>query len=159
MSYRLRIWLYYMLLRMSSVKIKKNKVFFAAPIMSDSEKSRFPKYAILGRVRILCAIYSLQFISIHFISFLFYSAWRKKRNVTNDNENNENNEILRKKGKLRNITKKKKYFKKKITFSWYFMLKLYTFSYILRMSLLHFLFFLLFRYFRFYSLFVNYDFI
>ena len=57
----------------------------------------------LGRVRILCAyiFFSIQFISIHFISILFYSAWRKKRNVTNDNEKNEKNEnyeILRKKG-------------------------------------------------------------
>ena len=68
----------------------------------------------LGRVRILCAyiFISIQFNSIQFISFLFYSAWRKKRNVTNDNEKNEKNEknenyenyenyeILRKKGKM-----------------------------------------------------------
>ena len=62
------------------------------------------------RVRILCAYISISihFNSIHFYSFLFYSAWRKKRNVTNDNEikrkkrkiskNIENYEILRKKG-------------------------------------------------------------
>ena len=125
MSYRLRIWLYCMLLRMSSVKIKKIKVFFAVPIMSDSEKSRFPKYAMLGSGRLLPRAHfmryiftSIQFNSFHFISFLFYSAWRKLRmkrneneikrklrNVTKYYEKNENYETLRKKGKLRNVTK------------------------------------------------------
>ena len=67
----------------------------------------------LGRVRILCAIYSFQFISIQFISILFISIQRdeknetlrmitKKTKKTKKNEKNENYEILR------NITKKRK---------------------------------------------------
>ena len=58
----------------------------------------------LGRVRILCAyiFISVHFNSIHFYSILFYSAWRKKRNVTNDNERK------RKKRKITKITKKTK---------------------------------------------------
>ena len=91
-----------------------------------------------GACAFYAPIYSFQFISIHFISILFYSAWRKKRNVTNDNEKNEKNEKYR---KLRNITKKRKNVVKKITLAWYFILKLYTFLYILRMFLLHFFYF------------------
>ena len=59
--------------------------------------------AQLGRVRILCAIYSFQFISIQFISILFYSIQR-----------DENYETLRmitkktKKTKITKITKKRK---------------------------------------------------
>ena len=69
----------------------------------------------------------IHFNSFHFNSFQFYSIQRDEKNetlrmitkITNDNENNENNEnneILRKKGKLRNITKyyeKKEILKKK----------------------------------------------
>ena len=86
--------------------------------MPDSEKSRFPKCAILGRVRILCAIYSFQFNSIQFISFHFISIQRDEKNETlrmitkktKYYEKKENYEILRKKGKLRNVTK---YYEKK----------------------------------------------
>ena len=104
---------------MSSVKIKKIKFFF-----EDADCVFFAgKYP---RTWGACAFYALYilFISLQFISFQFYSIQRdeknetlrmitKKTKITNDNENNENNEILRKKGKLRNITKKRKYFKKK----------------------------------------------
>ena len=55
-------------------------------------------------------IYSFQFISIHFISILFYSIQRDEKNetlrmITKKNEKNEKNEKYR---KLRNITKKRK---------------------------------------------------
>ena len=76
------------------------------------------KYPIAGaRAHFMRYIFfSVHFNSIHFNSILFYSAWRTLRNVSNDNEKNEKNEnyenyeILRKKGKLRNITK---YYEKK----------------------------------------------
>ena len=118
MSYRLRIWLYCMLLRMSSVKIKKIKVFFAAPIMSDSEKSRFPKYAMLGSGRLLPRAHFMRYIfsSIQFNSFHFISILFSVTKITNEKEWKRNktkitkcNEILRKK---RNITKKTKYYEK-----------------------------------------------
>ena len=157
---------------MSSVKIKKIKVFFAAPIMPDSEKSRFPKChtgerAAFAACAFYAPIYSLQFISFQFISFLFYSAWRKKRNVTNDNENNENYEILR---KLRNITKitkitkKRKYFKKNHVIVTFYAKTVYFFIH-LKNKTIAFPFFssvsffsLRFVFSRYVSLFVNYDF-
>ena len=122
-----------------------------------------------GACAFYAPIYSFQFNSFQFISFLFYSAWRKKRNVTNDNEKKrklrkitkitkyyEKKEKNEKYRKLRNITKKRNNVVKKITIAWYFMLKLYTFSYMLRMSLLQFFFFFVrfsfFRSFSFFSL-------
>lgn len=62
-----------MLLRMSSVKIKKIKVFFAVPIMSDSEKIPFPKMCYTGvRAHFMRYIFSsVHFNSFHFISILF----------------------------------------------------------------------------------------
>ena len=82
------------------------------------------KYPIAGaRAHFMRYIFfSVHFNSIHFNSILFYSAWRKLRNVTNDNEKNEKNEKnenyenYEKKENyeiLRNITKKRKYFNKK----------------------------------------------
>ena len=78
---------------------KKIKVFFAVPIMSDSEKSRFSKYAMLGSGRLLPRAHFMRYIliSIQFISFLFYSIQRDEKNetlrmktkITNDNENYE----------------------------------------------------------------------
>ena len=139
---------------MSSGKIKKIKIFF-----EDADCVFF--VVLLENIRIAGArahfmryiFFSVHFNSIHFNSIHFYSAWRKKRNVTNDNEKNEWKRKLR---KLRNITKKRKNVVKKITLSWYFMLKLYTFLYMLRMSLLHFFLFSVsfsfFRSFFFFSL-------
>ena len=172
MSYRLRIWLYCMLLRMSSVKIKKIKVFFAVPIMSDSEKSRFPKYAMLGSGRLLPRAHfmryifsSIQFNSFHFISILFYSAWRKLRMITNDNEWKRNKtkitkcyEMLRKKRKLRNVTKKRKMLLNNHVIVIFYVKTVYFFIHLKNETIAFFLFFVLFRFFRFYSLFVNYDF-
>ena len=101
------------------------------------------------------------FSSFQFNSFQFYSIQRDENNetlrmitkITKKNEKNENNENYE---ILRNITKKRKNVVKKITLAWYFMLKLYTFLYMLRMYLLHFFFFsfvfLFFRSFSFFSL-------
>ena len=146
---------------MSSVKIKKIKFFLKMPIVFFCRKIS----AYLGRVRILCAIYSFQFISIHFISILFYSAWRKKRNVTTDNEKNE---ILRKKRNitkktkyyeiLRNVTKKRKMLLNNHVIVIFYIKTVYFFIHLKNETIVFFLFFLLFRFFRFYSLFVNYDF-
>ena len=90
--------------------------------MSDSEKSRFPKYAMLGSGRLLPRAHFMRlyihFNSIQFISFQFYSIQRDEKNetlrmITKKTKYYEKNEILRKKRKLRNITKKRKYFNKK----------------------------------------------
>ena len=85
---------------MSSGKIKKIKVFFAAPIMSDPEKSRFPKYAMLGSGRLLPRAHFMRYIffSIQFISFHFYSIqhdenYERKGMKTKLTNNNEINEI------------------------------------------------------------------
>ena len=102
---------------MSSGKIKKIKFFF-----EDADCVFF--VVLLKNIRVAGArahfmrLY-IHFNSFQFYSFLFYSIQRdennetlrmitKKKKITKNNENyekNENYEILRKKGKLRNITK------------------------------------------------------
>ena len=82
------------------------------------------KYPIAGaRAHFMRYIFfSVHFNSIHFNSILFYSAWRKLRNVTNDNEKNEKNEKnenyeINEKNEnyeiLRKISKITKYYEKK----------------------------------------------
>ena len=60
-----------------------------------------------GACAFYAPIYSFQFISIQFISILFYSARRKKRSVTNDNERKRK---ITKKTKITKITKITKYY-------------------------------------------------
>ena len=61
--------------------------------------------------------------------------------ITKYYEKKENYEILRMITKITKYYEKKENTLRKTTLSWYFMLKLYTFSYILRILLLHFFFF------------------
>ena len=115
--------------------------------------------AQLGRVRILCAIYSFQFISIQFISILFYSIQRDEKNETlrmitkktNDNEKNENYEILRKKGKM---------LLKHHDSVIFYIVSVYFFIHSKNVFIAFFLFFVRFSFFRSFSFFfVNFVFI
>ena len=126
-----------------------------------------------GACAFYAPIYSFQFNSFHFISFLFYSAWRKLRIKRNENEIKRKLRNVTKKTKitkryeknenyetLRNVTKKRKMLLNNHVIVIFYAKTVYFFIHLKNVFIAFFLIFVHFPFFRSFSFFfVNFVFI